>query len=109
MLERLFGYHCTGCTCFDEQPVEAATVESADEPEVEELGELPVANESDPQSPPHVHEWGLWEIVKEGSITQTGSWSHSDRELGTYLDQRRRCTTCGKYELDTQVSYAVEE
>jgi hypothetical protein len=89
--------HCPGCTCEDEQP-------------------LPEANEPDSQSPAHVHEWGMWEIVKEGNITQPVenddffSWKEKeDRVIGNFLDQRRRCTTCGKYELDTQVSYAIED
>ena len=101
--------HCAGCRCFD--PVALEPDEDFDDYEEdfeEEERELPLANEPDAQSPPHTHEWSLWDIVKEGSITVTGDWG-VERTIGTYLDQRRRCDTCGKYELDTQVSYAVEE
>jgi hypothetical protein len=67
-------------------------------------GELPLTNESDSQSP-HTHEWGLWEIVKEDALIRYNSETWTDDEIGSYLDQRRRCATCGKYELDTQVTY----
>ena len=101
--ESWFQPHCEGCRCFDPAP------EDQDPPEEEER-ELPLENAIDPQTPPHTHEWGLWEIVKEGIITKPGddNWEE-DRTIGTYLDQRRRCTTCGKYELDTQVSYAIQD
>ena len=108
-----FKTHCEGCRCFAPvsftQPEEDSSDEDflSDDDEEEER-ELPLANEPDAQSPPHTHEWSLWDIVKEGSITVTGDWG-VERTIGTYLDQRRRCDTCGKYELDTQVSYAVEE
>lgn len=74
--------------------------------------ELPMENAPDSQSPPHTHEWDLWEITKEGKIVRcadTSEWNSEETVLGTYLDQRRRCKTCGKYELDTQVSYAVKD
>ena len=79
--------------------------------------ELPMENVPDSHSPEHIHEWGLWEITKEGSITRREECDcgyichgqHEDRIIGNYIDQRRRCTTCGKYELDTQVSYAIVE
>ena len=71
--------------------------------------ELPMENAPDSQSPPHTHEWGLWEITKEGEITRYNSATWNDDTIGTYINQRRRCTTCGKYELDTQVSYAIED
>ena len=73
---------------------------------------FPMANEPDPQSPPHTHDWDVWEITKEGSIVREGDtseWNSQDVVIGTYIDQRRRCKTCGKHELDTQVSYAIEE
>ena len=92
-----FPQHCEGCRCFD-------TVAPEDEER-----ELPLANEPDAQSPPHTHEWGLWKIVKEGTISKRGQWEYQDRDIGSYIDQQRRCNTCGKYELDTQVSYAIEE
>ena len=96
-----FQTHCEGCRCFDPAP---------DEDSVEqEERELPLTNEPDPQSPPHTHEWGMWEIVKEGTITSYNSDTWSNDEIGSYIDQRRHCETCGKYELDTQVSYAIED
>ena len=108
MFEKIFGeQHCPGCNCF-EQP----------EPEIEDEEteeEVPMANEPDPQTAPHTHEWSLWEIVNEGNITRsqddtTWTWGEKqDHVIGTYLDQRRRCVSCGKYELDTQVSYAIED
>ncbi len=67
-----------------------------------------MANELDPQSPPHTHEWDVWEITKEGEITRYNRSTWAEDTIGTYIDQRRRCKTCGKHELDTQVSYAVE-
>ena len=96
--------HCEGCTCFATSDFEGRPDFDRDAAE-DELAEreLPMNNEPDLQSPPHTHEWGMWEIVNEGSITQNELGE--DITIGTYLDQKRRCSTCGKYELDTQVTY----
>jgi hypothetical protein len=73
-----------------------------------------MTNEPDPQSAhdstTHTHEWDVWKITKEGNITIKESdgwygWNSEEIIIGTYIDQRRRCKTCGKHELDTQVSY----
>ena len=106
MFENIFGQsHCPGCSCFvNEQPEETT----------DKSGEVPMANESDHRTTPHRHEWTLWEIIKEGNIVKTynadiWSWGEETQIIGTYLDQRRRCVSCGKFELDTQVSYAIKD
>jgi hypothetical protein len=107
-----FPQHCKGCRCFESATLDTTPDEDLDEFEVEEENEereLPLANEPDLQSPPHTHTWGMWEIVKEGTITRYNHDTWTNDEIGSYIDQRRRCEGCGKYELDTQVSYAVED
>jgi hypothetical protein len=82
-------------------------VDGPAESSVIDLDRIPMKNEIDPASPPHTHKWDKWQITKEGNITQ--SYGFEDRVLGTYIDQRRCCIECGKWELDTQVSYAIED
>ena len=51
-------------------------------------------------------EYLMWEIIKEGSIIRNRDEWGAEHIIGRYIDQKRRCKTCGKTELDTQVAYA---
>ena len=64
-------------------------------------------NENKPaKSPPHIHTWGVWSIMKEGNISYEDS-KGNPHIIGRYLDQQRRCKECGKFELDTQVTNII--
>lgn len=49
----------------------------------------------------HVHSWGMWEIESSGNVLHAGT----TRVAGKYLFQQRRCSTCGKIQLNSQTVY----
>lgn len=56
-----------------------------------------------PTESPHTHNWNVWEIIKEGNVSYDDLRGNT-HIIGRYLDQKRRCKECGKFELNSQVT-----
>ena len=54
----------------------------------------------------HRHEWGSWTVTANGplhALIYTGAdYRMSEHPIGTYVEQRRSCLTCGFVELHRQ-------
>ena len=57
--------------------------------------------------PKLLHSWSKWETVGEGHVARHTTFrgapvEGSEKVIGTFIEQRRECSVCGKVQLRTE-------